>query len=413
MKKRGVLLLLILLWITGGISEVVAKPTTINGYVRNHTGILLEDDHDYAIIQDTFDLRLEHTRGKVAFMANPYINFYHNKDRELDLRQSYIDIYLDAIDFRIGKQQIVWGKADGVFITDVVSPKDMSDFLLPDFEEIRLGVQALKVDTYIGDNTVEFVWIPDFTPTQSPDEDSIWFVQPEFSIDPTYDYSKKEVPSNFNNSEAFLKLSAITSVIDYELMAGYMWDDDPTIHVARSIDSSTGLPAVVVTPEHHRLTMGGGSFSTTLGGVVVRGEGAYYTGKYFRSEDPDLDDGVTVKDYIHYLVGLNYTIGDIKMSVQFIEQQIQNYDNWIINDETDDKMTLLLSTDFLRETLKLELFSYFDLNNNGSLVRPKISYDLIDGFQVLAGFNVFNGDIGMYGQYDDNDMVYTKIKYSF
>ncbi|MBU2647280.1 hypothetical protein KKI24_21420 [bacterium] len=402
-------LLFVLVWDT----PAVAQSTTMTGYVRNYTGILLEGDQEYAILQDTFDLRIEHTRGKVAFKANPYIYFYHNREKEIDLRQSYMDIRLETVDIRIGKQQIVWGKADGVFITDVISPKDLSEYLLPDFEEIRIGVQALKVDYYIGNNSLEFVWVPDFTPTRIPAEDSIWYVRPPFPGTATFDYSKKEVPSKFSNSELFLKYSAMTSLIDVELMAGSMWDDNPTLHVTQSISPSTGLPVLTVTPEHHRLELAGGSFSAALGGMVFRGEGAYYRGKYFNSEDPALNDRVVKKDYAHFLLGLDFTLLDIKMSLQVIEKQIQDYDESIINEEREDTVTFLMSRDFLRETLKLELFSYIGMNDNGSLIRPKMTYDLMDGFQIVAGFNIFTGNKGTYGQFDDKDMIYSKIKYAF
>ena len=404
MKRAIIVLIASLMLFYAGISEAIAQSTRFSGYIRNYTGILLEDEQDYAIIQDTLDLRIEHSRGKVAFKANPYIYFYHDKQQEIDLRQSYMDIYLGSADIRIGKQQIVWGKADGVFITDVVSPKDLSEFLLPDFEEIRLGIQALKVDYYIGDNTIEFVWVPVFTPTVMPAAGSIWYIQPDFAITPVFDYSKKDVPSNLNNSEAFIKYSAITSSIDFEIMAGYMWDDDSTLHVRKSIDPVTSQLTLTVIPEHHLLKLGGGSFSTTLGGFVLRGEAAYYNGKYFRSTDPLIEDGVVEKDYFHYLIGVDSTFWNIKTSVQFIEQKIQDYDEQIVNDENEDTVTILLSRDFLRETLRLELFSYIGLNDNGALIRPKISYDLTDGFQILAGFNIFNGETGRFGQYDHNDM---------
>ncbi|MFH2130501.1 MAG: DUF1302 family protein [bacterium] len=413
MNKMAVLIFAPLLFCLVWETQVVAQSTTMTGYVRNVTGILLEGDHDYAILQDTFDLRIEHSRGKVAFKANPYIYFYHNKEKEIDLRQSYMDIRLETVDIRIGKQQIVWGKADGVFITDVISPKDLSEYLLPDFEEIRMGVQALKVDYYMGNNSLEFVWVPDFTPTRMPAEDSIWYVQRSFPVTPVFDYSKQKVPSNFGNSELFLKFSAMTSLIDFEVMAGSMWDDDPTLHVTQSMSTSTGQPVLTVTPEHHRLELAGGSFSTALGGMVFRGESAYYRGKYFNSEDPALKDRVVKKDYAHFLLGLDFTLLDIRMSAQFIERQIQDFDESIVNDEREDTVTFLMSRDFLRETLKLELFSYIGLNDNGSLIRPKVSYDLFDGFQIVAGLNIFNGNKGTYGQYDANDMIYSKIKYSF
>ena len=48
-----------------------------------------------------------------------------------------------------------------------------------------------------------------------------------------------------------------------------------------------------------------------------------------------------------------------------------------------------------------------------ALIRPKVRYDLADGFEILAGANFFVGDEGQFGQYDDNDMLYAKITYSF
>ena len=69
--------------------------------------------------------------------------------------------------------------------------------------------------------------------------------------------------------------------------------------------------------------------------------------------------------------------------------------------------------DFLRETLHLELFSYIGLNNSDALIRPKITYDLADGFEISVGANIFVGNEGRFGQYYDNDMAYIKVKFSF
>ncbi len=60
------------------------------------------------------------------------------------------------------------------------------------------------------------------------------------------------------------------------------------------------------------------------------------------------------------------------------------------------------------------LASVFPPNRElGALIRPRIYYDLSDGFEILFGANIFTGDTGRFGQYNDNDMVYAKIKYSF
>ncbi|MCK5739569.1 hypothetical protein KAH55_10320, partial [bacterium] len=81
--------------------------------------------------------------------------------------------------------------------------------------------------------------------------------------------------------------------------------------------------------------------------------------------------------------------------------------------EFDNTMTFLARKSFMRETLRFELFSYIGLNNSDALIRPKIIYDLADGFELLLGANVFVGNEGNFGKYDNNDMLYTKIKYSF
>jgi hypothetical protein len=413
MKRTAAITLLAVLLSFLVKTELLAQSTTFSGYVRNHIGILMTDDYDYSILQDTFDLRIEHSRDKVAFKVNPYLDFRSNQDPTIDLRQSYMDIYFESVDVRIGKQQIIWGKADGVFITDIISPKDLREYLLPDFEEIRMGVQAVKTVYNFGDNTFEFVWLPTFTPTRLPEEDSIWYAAPDFPVTPVFDYSQKTVPENGKNSEVFARFTAMTSAVDFEIMMGYMWDDDPTIHQTRTIDPATGQVTLSVIPEHHRLGLGGGSFSSSLGGLVLRGEMAYYTGKYFTSEDPLLLDGVVEKNYVHYLLGTDYSLWDIQLSLQLIQQRILDYDELIVNDEAQDTVTLLIRRDFLRETLHLELFSYFGINDEDSLVRPKISYDLADGFNILLGANIFTGIEGNFGRYDDNDMLYTKIKYSF
>lgn len=91
-----------------------------------------------------------------------------------------------------------------------------------------------------------------------------------------------------------------------------------------------------------------------------------------------------------------------------------DYNDFIDEEEFGNTMTFLASYDAMRETLHLELFSYIGLNYGDALIRPKVTYDFSDSFSILLGANVFVGDErGMFGKYDDNSMVYTKIKYNF
>jgi len=343
MKKKKIIfwaLFIVSLIIGTGYFVFPAYSINITGYVRNYTGVLLNGDNEYSIVQNTLNLNIEGSNDKVAFNVNPYIYQYPNEDLSIGIREAYLDIYLSNMDLRIGKQEIIWGKADGVFITDIVSPKDLRNFLMPDFDEIRMGVTGIKADYYIGNNTLEFVWLPIFIPSQTPESGSIWYVTPSFSVPVDYDTSKEDVKTTLKNSDVFAKFSALTSFLDFEIMAGYAWDDEPTIHKIKSIDPTTHqLTKITIIPEYHRLGIIGGSFSTTLAGFVLRGESAFYYDKYFQSNDPSLAEGVVKKNYLDYLIGLDWTLWDIKLSAQFNQKVILDYNSQIVNDEFTNLIT--------------------------------------------------------------------------
>ncbi len=398
----------------------LAQKVDMSGFVRTYEGVNVESG-EFPIIQQTLNLNFEKRGEKVAFKANPMLYMYNSNNLQLNLREVYMDMYFKNFDLRIGKQQVVWGKADGVFITDIVSPLNLSEFLLPDFDEIRTGVIAAKLDYYIGNSTLEAIWIPQFTPTVRPDANSVWYIQPDFPIPPTFDWSKSTINPSLENSEMFLKWSAMTSKVDFELMGGYTWDDNPIMHVQKQfeIDNTSTPPTptltgLTVTPQHHRLTIAGGSFSTEIKGVIFRGEGAYYNGKYFQTNDPLAADALIQKDYLNYVAGLDFNIGSVKLSTQFIQKYILDYNDDMSENEIQNTATFMARYDMMRETLHLELFSYIGLSDNDALIRPKISYDFDDSFSILVGGNIFVGERnGQFGQYKDNSMVYAKVKYSF
>ncbi len=414
MRTNG--LILILLFIAGLSTK--AQDLDISGYVRSYEGILFQTQ-DFGIVQQTLNLNFEQRGNKVAFKANPMVYLYNADSLDFRMRELYLDLYFDNFDIRLGKQQVVWGKADGVFITDIVSPLNLTEFLLPDFDEIRTGVIAVKLNYYFGNSTLETILIPVFTPTERPPFGSIWYNQPDFQLTPNWDYSQELITPSLESSEVFIKYTALTSAIDFELMGAYTWDDNPTLHMQKEfgVDSSTMQPILSglnITPEHHRLAIGGGSFSSEIIGVILRGEAAYYNGKYFLTEDPLQPDGNIQKDYLHYLVGLDFNLGPVKVSTQFIQQTILDYDTYILNEKTENTMTFLARYDMFRETLHLELFSYIGLSNEDALIRPKITYDFDDSFSILLGSNIFVGDEkGRFGQYSDNSMAYVKLKYNF
>lgn len=386
----------------------------ITGYARNYTGVLTSRSNNFSIIQNTFNIDFEQNKEKMAFKVNPYLYHYFDRNLELGLREAYLDLRFDNFDIRLGKQQIIYGKADGVFITDVVSPKDLREFLLPDFNEIRMGITAAKASYYFGNSILEAVWAPVFTPTQQPEKGSIWAPAMPFPMTPTFDYSTSEIDPSLENSEAFLRLSTMGSKIDFEIVGGYYWADDPVMHITRQIDPNTmQLVGITVRPDYHRVGMGGASLGMPIGPIVLRTEGGFYTGRRFQTQAPTATDGTIEKDYLHYMVGADFSLVGINFSSQFIQEYILDYEQGMQNNETENLMTFLAKKGFLRNKLMLEFFAYVGLDNGDALLRPKVSYSFADGFDIQLGSNIFVGAEGRFGQYNANSMIYTKIRYNF
>jgi len=70
------------------------------------------------------------------------------------LRELYLDTYLgeDEIELRIGKQQVVWGTADGIKLLDIINPTDYREFAQNTMEDSRIPVWMAKVDVPVGDS---------------------------------------------------------------------------------------------------------------------------------------------------------------------------------------------------------------------------------------------------------------------
>jgi len=412
--KTKIILFTILLSIS---QFAFSQKVDINGFVRNYTG-LQYNNGEFNMLQNTLNLNFDMIGDRVAFKANPMVYLYGIDSLDFRLREIYLDLYFDNFDIRVGKQQIVWGKADGVFITDIVSPLNLQEFLLPDFDEIRVGVYAAKVDYYGFGEYKNVIWKPVFAGNELPGPGSIWYKPPEFPAPPTFDHSKENIKPTLENSEVYLKYSLSSSAIDFDLMGAYTWDATASMHIDKQFEmDSMGNPiltGLLITPEHHRLYIAGGSFTSTIKSFVIRGEAAYYNGKYFQTADPMAEGALIQKDYLHYVVGLDYGVGHLKLSAQFIQKYIMDYNDFIDEEEFGNTMTFLARYDAIRETLHLELFSYVGLNYGDALIRPKVTYDFSDSFSILLGSNIFVGDErGMFGRYTDNSMIYTKIKYNF
>jgi|SRR5690554_2517164 len=327
----------------------------------------------------SLELELESRFGPVDLYLNPVLTFnFQQSAGDAFLKEAYLDFYFADFDLRVGKQLVTWGKADGMVLTNMVNPLDLTEYPVVDFADQFQSINAVKIDYYLSSKLLEIIWVPEFEPAKM--DPALLQKHPAATIPPPpKDLSRKEMKSSLENSEIALKYSSLGQGYDYELVAGYFWDDEPTMH----LEEKNGN--LVMVPEHHRLTMVGGSLSTALGPFVVRIEGAYLNGKYFGASDPLASDGTLQKDQVKFLLAGDYALGDYLLSLQVMEEIILDYEQGINKEEYTELVSLLISRSFLRETLSTEVTFYYDQAHEQLLVRPRIGYDLSDQVNFKGG----------------------------
>ena len=402
----------------------------ITGYVENESAYRLKSPKRFSKIQNNLELKAEYdvtdnlefyTRGQfsydaaydveTAYRGIPAQEYRLNWDSGQMIREMYLEYFFEDVSVTLGKQQVVWGEATGLKITDIVNPTDLSEFILDDFLDSRIGLWMAKVNYVFGDSQLEAVVIPDFEGNRTAVAGSEWAIGlPEYfnGFFPVLNETKK--PSDgLQNSDVGFRFNTIMNSWDVSLYYFYSWDDTATYHTF-----TTGL-LKTISPEHHRLHTAGGTFNYAVGKTVYSGEMALYFDKYFQNSNPNDIDAVDKKNYLHYMLGAEYSASSwLAISGQMVQKVVMGNTQYLRDDPVSTTFTLMLQTDFLNETLKPDLLIFYGANDGDWLLRPKVTYAWDDNIKLTAGIDVFSGSkTSLLGQFSSNNRAFTEIKYSF
>ncbi len=169
---------------------------------------------------------------------------------------------------RIGRQKVAWGKADGIDITNVVCPSDMSSITAMTSDDSKLPVDAVRLSFSGNQFTADAFWIPFFTPAVLPAEKvaGVPIEKPELAI---------------WNGEYGLKLSGYFSMFDVSLYGFYGWEDTPFVDY--KIDMTN--PSVVIPSANYKhMAMVGLDTAIPIGPTVLRSEAAFFPKRNFQKD---------------------------------------------------------------------------------------------------------------------------------
>ena len=350
---------------------------------------------------------------------------------DFELRELYLDGRIGRASFTLGKQQIVWGTADGLKVLDVVNPQSFREFILEDFDDSRIPQWAVNVEIPVKDVVVQLIWIPDQTYHELPEAGSLFaftspMIVPELPTGVIVNTRSLNKPGRvFKDSDAGIRLSTFWHGWDLTLNYLYQYDNAPVFFRTITLPKIPPLPllpgppppgfvlptipppVVTVAPGYERTHLIGGSFSNAFGDLTARGELAYATNRFVSTTDPMDKDGVVKTGEFSYVLGLDWSgISDTLVSAQLFQTYLTDNSPKLIRDDLDSNATLLVRREFMNASLIAELTLIQSLDDGDGIFRSKVSYELRSNVTVSAGFDFFYGiHEGIFGQFNRNDRV--------
>jgi len=384
-----------------GAASARCEPLPFAGYLETRHAVQVESPQEFLASETRLRLETEGNRDEASFFAsiNASENHLTEESSEVCLHEGYLDYAGDGWDLRAGRQIIIWGNSDGLQVTDVLCPSDLTEFATRDLDEIRMPVDALNLRyTGSGNLTVETVLIPFFEPAKLPEPDSPWRVGTGASLSPT------EPEKTLENGEVGVRASWFLPGIDLTFSWARLWNDLPTQIAADTEPNPIG---------YRRTSFAGMTVSVPRGSLVFRGEAAWFSNRNFPSTAQGVPD--VEKPLLKALAGCDWYPGeDWTFTFQALGEHIVRHNGESMQDEDRSLVTVRVAKKLFREKLELSDMGYVTLNDGDLFNRFEADFEIMDGFHAMAGADLFAGTrSGIYGRYKDNTQVWVKAKYSF
>lgn len=379
----------------------------LNGFVDSYHALQAEYPHKIMSSRTRLRLEMRANYGEASLFSS--VNLAYNsliKDQSgAFLREAYFDYAGKYLEVKAGRQIITWGVADGLRLTDLISPMDYTEFMANDYDDIRVPVNAINLK-YPGESfsaELVFVPVPEYFVMPSG-EDNPWTmpVPAGVSMDLSGTPEKR-----LKNSEVGGRLRFFLENLDFSLTALRTFNKSPiTVAGFDPVAKSAVIKGV-----YEPMNVVGGDVSIPAGELVIRGEVAAYFGEPIALKNS--------MDYWHRssfnaLIGIDWYAGDNwTIMAQYMHKVIMDYQSVLGMEQNASMITARISKELLNNTLKLSVYGMFDVDNVGFYVRPAADYLLNDQITISLGADLLGGRRGTFKTYRKNAQMWVKGKFYF
>lgn len=325
------------------------------------------------------------------------------------LRELYWRVSLGPVDLKLGRQNIVWGRADGFNPTDNLTPRDFT-LLVPDDGDARYGNEAVNVAVATGVGVMSAIWFPRAAANTIP-----------LTALPGVHYRNEP---RERRAQWAAKWDVTGDGIDGSL--SYFSGADPMPTLLFGGFSATGIEVLL---RNERVRVLGADLSMARNGTIWRAEAAWS-----QTESSGGGDFGHKKPQLWLVGGGEWEFGDgATLGLQATLQHVYDFASpdqldaglarelaWrqlAVSAQTSANqggVIWRLAKRSFNDTLLTELNGIALWPSKSGLVRARVSYALNDNVQLYTGFDHYYGqDRSFFGQLRANQVGYLQLRYGF
>lgn len=311
------------------------------------------------------------------------------------VREAWFDYSEGWFSFRVGRQIVAWGEADGVRITDVLSSRDLHTL----YQDDKLAIDALRLTGSWASHSFDFYWIPMFRVARLPGDDNPLAELDAYRILSLLD--RQEPERELAHGSYAVRFASRTPMIDYAFYGYWGYNDLPIVDIGKGM-------AV-----YERMGMVGFDADMPVGSFVFRMEGAWYPWQALQRKDLG---GSERRNQIQALAGMDWMQGGWSLTLQYACDLVLGRTSRLNHERYEHKATISLSRSLCDDLLDLSLEAAAGLNDLDSVWHASMAYDVTDDLAIEGGWYLFlEGPerTGTYGTYRDYSMAYAKATYQF
>ncbi|RBW52005.1 hypothetical protein DS878_01305 [Marinobacter sp. F3R11] len=305
----------------------------------------------------------------------------------------------------LGKKQVIWGRADGINPTDLVSPTNYRR-LTPERNDQRSGNWGLHLDCAVNQGRLQIHALNHFrfNDVPLPTTTGVQFIEEDPSVRPTL----------------AVKYDVLGSTADWSVSVIDGHDLFPTFAL-RNITSQ----GITLGQHATRMRMLGSDLTLVRGGLAYRAEIAWVD--FHQASNTSV---ARRRPYTSLIAGAEWYLGDSEtVSLQSfwrhlkslsqpssdpLMEQIQDAQSLVSNELDTDQygITFRYAKPLIDSKADLDIFAVWTEPRGDWMLRGRLKYALTDNFRINTGFEFFGGPEESYlGRLRNNSLTFVEASY--